>query len=62
MAFGTVFAIILIWVLNEDNMDSIKSAQIQNTLFSQLTDKNLERLRSKSEFGKGASKKEMEKL
>ena len=43
-------------------MDSIKSAQIQNTLFSQLTDKNLERLRSKSEFGKGASKKEMEKV
>ncbi len=62
MAFGTVFAFILIWVLNEDNMDSIKSAQIQNTLFSQLTDKNLERLRSKSEFGKGASKKEMEKV
>ena len=43
-------------------MDSIKSAQIQNTLLSQLTDKNLERLRSKSEFGKGASKKEMEKV
>jgi flagellar protein FlgJ len=43
-------------------MDSIKSAQIQNTLFDQLTDKNLERLRRNSEFGKGASQKEMEKV
>ena len=38
-------------------MDSIKSAQIQNTLFDQLTDKNLERLRRNSEFGKGVSQK-----
>jgi len=43
-------------------MDSIKSAQIQNTLFDQLTNKNLERLRSSSEFGKGASQKKMEKV
>ena len=43
-------------------MDSIKSAQIQNTLFDQLTDKNLERLRRNSEFGKGASQKKMEKV
>ena len=43
-------------------MDSIKSAQIQNTLFDQLTNKNLERLRSGSEFGKGASQKKMEKV
>ena len=43
-------------------MDSIKSAQIQNTLFNQLTDKNLQRLRGQSEFGKGASQKEMEKV
>ena len=43
-------------------MDSIKSAQIQNTLFDQLTNKNLERLRRNSEFGKGASQKEMEKV
>jgi|TARA_B100001146_G_scaffold221125_1_gene230975 flagellar protein FlgJ len=43
-------------------MDAIKSAQIQNTLFNQLTDKNLQRLRGQSEFGKGASQKEMEKV
>ena len=43
-------------------MDSIKSAQIQNTLFDQLTDKNLERLRRNSEFGKGVSQKKMEKV
>ncbi len=43
-------------------MDSIQSAQIQNTLFNQLTDKNLQRLRSSSEFGRGASQKEMEKV
>ena len=38
-------------------MDSIKSAQIQNTLFDQLTDKNLQRLKRSSEFGKGTSEK-----
>jgi len=43
-------------------MDAINSAQIQNTLFNQLTDKNLERLRASSEFGKDASKNEMEKV
>ncbi len=43
-------------------MDAIKSAQIQNTLFNQLSDKNLQRLRGQSEFGKGASQKEMEKV
>ena len=43
-------------------MEAIKSAQIQNTLFNQLTDKNLQRLRGQSEFGKGASQKEMEKV
>ena len=42
-------------------MDSIKSAQIQNTLFDQLTDKNLERLRRNSEFGKGVSQKKWKK-
>lgn len=43
-------------------MDSLKSAQIQNTLFNQLTGKNLERMRGQSEFGKTTSKKEMEKV
>ena len=43
-------------------MDSIKSAQIQNTLFDQLTDKNLQRLKRSPEFGKGTSEKKMEKV
>jgi peptidoglycan hydrolase FlgJ len=43
-------------------MDSINSTQIQNTLFNQLTEKNLERMRGQSEFGKLNSKKDMEKV
>ena len=43
-------------------MDSINSTQIQNTLFNQLTEKNLERMRGHSEFGKLNSKKDMEKV
>ena len=43
-------------------MDSIKSAQIQNTLFNQLTEKNLERMRGQSKFGKLGSDKDMEKV
>jgi len=43
-------------------MDFIKSSQIQNTLFNQLTEKNLERMRGQSEFGKLNSKKDMEKV
>lgn len=43
-------------------MDPINSAQIQNTLFNQLTEKNMERLRGQSEFGKVGSEKEMEKV
>jgi len=43
-------------------MDSINSAQIQNTLFNQLTEKNLERMRGQSEFGKLNSKEDMEKV
>lgn len=43
-------------------MDFIKSAQIQNTLFNQLTEKNLERMRGQSKFGQVDSEKEMEKV
>jgi len=43
-------------------MDAIKSAQIQNTLFNQLTEKNLERMRGQSKFGKLGSDKDMEKV
>ena len=43
-------------------MDFIKSAQIQNTLFNQLTEKNLERMRGQSKFGQVGSEKEMEKV
>jgi flagellar protein FlgJ len=43
-------------------MDSIQSAQIQNTLFNQLTEKNLERMRGQSKFGKLGSDKDMEKV
>lgn len=43
-------------------MDSIKSAQIQNILFNQLTEKNLERMRGQSKFGKVGSDKDMEKV
>jgi peptidoglycan hydrolase FlgJ len=47
---------------NEDNMDSISSAQIQNTLFNQMTEKNLNSMKGPSEFGKAQSEKEMEKV
>lgn len=43
-------------------MDSIKSAQIQNTLFNQLTDKSLAGLRRQSAFGKAESEEGMEKV
>ena len=43
-------------------MDFIKSAQIQNTLFNQLTEKNLDRMRGQSKFGQVDSEKEMEKV
>jgi flagellar protein FlgJ len=43
-------------------MDLIKSAQIQNTLVNQLTEKNLERMRGQSKFGQVDSEKEMEKV
>lgn len=43
-------------------MDFIKSAQIQNTLFNQLTEKNLERMRGQSKFGQFDSEKNMEKV
>lgn len=43
-------------------MDLIKSTQTQNTLFSQLTEKNLERMRGQSKFGQVDSEKEMEKV
>lgn len=43
-------------------MDFLKSAQIQNTLFNQLTEKNLERMRGQSKFGQVDSEKDMEKV
>ena len=43
-------------------MDLIKSTQTQNTLFNQLTEKNLESMRGKSKFGQVDSEKEMEKV
>ncbi|MBC8285995.1 MAG: rod-binding protein [Nitrospinae bacterium] len=43
-------------------MDFIKSAQIQNTLFNQLSEKNLERMRGQSKFGQVDSEKDMEKV
>jgi flagellar protein FlgJ len=43
-------------------MDFIQSSQIQNTLFNQLTEKNLERMRGQSNFGKAGSEKDMEKV
>ena len=43
-------------------MDLIKSTQAQNTLFNQLTEKNLERMRGQSKFGQIDSEKEMEKV
>ena len=43
-------------------MDLIKRAENQNTLFNQLTEKNLERMRSQSKFGQLDSEKDMEKV
>jgi Rod binding domain-containing protein len=43
-------------------MDSIKSVQIQNSLFNQLTEKNLDSLRGQSDFGKAQSEEKMEKV
>ena len=43
-------------------MDLIKSTQTQNTLFNQLTEKNLELMRGQSKFGQVDSEKEMEKV
>ena len=43
-------------------MDLIKSTQTQNTLFNQLTEKNLERMRGQSKFGQVDSEKDMEKV
>ena len=43
-------------------MDLIKRSENQNTLFSQLTEKNLEGLRNQSKFGQIDSEKNMEKV
>jgi peptidoglycan hydrolase FlgJ len=43
-------------------MDLINRAEIQNNLFSQLTEKNLEQLRNQSKFGQVDSEKDMEKV
>ena len=43
-------------------MDLINRAEIQNNLFSQLTEKNLERMRNHSKFGQIGSEKDMEKV
>ena len=43
-------------------MDLINRTEIQNTLFSQLTEKNLERVRNQSTFGQVDSEKGMEKV
>ena len=43
-------------------MDLIKRAENQNTLFSQLTAKNLEGMRNQSKFGQLDSEKDMEKV
>ena len=43
-------------------MDLIKRAENQNTLFSQLTEKNLEGIRNQSKFGQIDSEKDMEKV
>lgn len=43
-------------------MDIIKSAQIQETLFNQLAEKNLERMRGQSKFGQVGSEKNIEKV
>ena len=43
-------------------MDLIKRSENQNTLFSQLTEKNLEGMRNQSKFGQIDSEKDMEKV
>ena len=43
-------------------MDLIKRTEIQNTLFGQLSEKNLERMRNQSKFGQVDSEKDMEKV
>ena len=43
-------------------MDLIKRAENQNTLFSQLTEKNQEGMRNQSKFGQIDSEKDMEKV
>ena len=43
-------------------MDLIKRSENQNTLFSQLTEKNLEGMRNQSKFGHIDSEKDMEKV
>ena len=43
-------------------MDLIKRPENQNTLFSQLTEKNLESMRNQSKFGQIDSEKDMEKV
>ena len=43
-------------------MDLIKTTQTQNTLFNQLTEKNLEGMRNQSKFGQIDSEKDMEKV
>ena len=53
---------IIIEIPGEDNMDIIKSAQIQKTLFNQLADKNLEGMRRQTKFGQIGSEKNIEKV
>ena len=43
-------------------MDLINSSQIQNSLFNQMAEKNLERMRGQSKFGQIGSEKNMEKV
>ena len=43
-------------------MGPIQPAQIQKNLFSQMSEKNLERLRNQSDFGKLNSEKDIEKV
>jgi flagellar protein FlgJ len=43
-------------------MGPIQPAQIQKNLFSQMSEKNLERLRNQSAFGKLNSEKDIEKV
>ena len=43
-------------------MDLIKRSENKNNLFSQLTEKNLDRMRNQSKFGQIDSEKDMEKV